>query len=49
MAIVRLGGRTPDVRGMDRQFFGPGAPVRLTGAPLQAKKTVKKSTALTAR
>lgn len=29
MAIVRLGGRTPDERGMDPQFFGPGGPVKL--------------------
>lgn len=29
MAIVRLGGRTPDAGGMDPQFFGPGGPVKL--------------------
>lgn len=30
MAIVRVGGRTPDASGMDPQFFGPGGPVKLT-------------------
>lgn len=30
MAIIRLGGRTPDARGMDPQFFGPGGPVQLS-------------------
>lgn len=30
MAIVRLGGRTPDAQGMDPAFFGPGGPVKLT-------------------
>lgn len=29
VAIVRLGGRTPDLRAPDPQFFGPGGPVRL--------------------
>ncbi|MFO0917872.1 MAG: hypothetical protein U0872_06095 [Planctomycetaceae bacterium] len=30
MAIIRLGGRTPDARGMDPQFFGPGGPVQVS-------------------
>ncbi len=30
MAIVRLGGRTPDGNGMDPQFFGPGGPVKVS-------------------
>jgi hypothetical protein len=33
MAIVRLGGRTPDAEGMDPQFFGPGGPVKLSARP----------------
>jgi len=33
MAIIRLGGRTPDVNGMDPQFFGPGGPVQLSARP----------------
>lgn len=32
MAIIRLGGRTPDARGMDPQFFGSGGPVKLPQA-----------------
>ncbi len=36
MAIVRLGGRTPDPLRPDPQFFGPGGPIRLTVKPEQA-------------
>ncbi len=38
MAIIRLGGRTPDARGMDPQFFGPGGPVQLP-QPQQVEQT----------
>ncbi|MDX1968199.1 MAG: hypothetical protein SFV23_13570, partial [Planctomycetaceae bacterium] len=34
IAIVRLGGRTPDPNSPDVQFWGPLAPVRLTEMPL---------------
>lgn len=45
MAIIRLGGRTPDAQGMDPQFFGPGAPVRLSGQLRRevSQKTVRRA------
>lgn len=33
MAIVRLGGRTPDPLRPDPNFFGPGAPIRVVASP----------------
>lgn len=42
MAIIRLGGRTPDAHGMDQQFFGPGGPVKLTARPEQATTSKKR-------
>lgn len=47
MAIVRLGGRTPDAGGMDPQFFGPGWPVKLMAGPTtveQTRRDLKSST-----
>lgn len=43
MAIIRLGGRTPDAGGMDPQFFGPGAPVKLSvrGLETTSRQTPK--------
>jgi hypothetical protein len=40
MAIVRLGGRTPDAHGMDPQFFGPGGPVKLSALPETAQRGI---------
>lgn len=45
MAIVRLGGRTPDPLRPDPQFFGPGGPIRVAAKPAQAISRTKKSTA----
>lgn len=36
MAIVRLGGRTPDALRPDPAFFGPGGPIRVAVKPEQA-------------
>jgi hypothetical protein len=33
LAIIRLGGRTPDPHHPEPLFFGPGGPVQLTAAP----------------
>lgn len=49
MAIVRLGGRTPDATGMDPQFFGPGGPVKVSVRPEPTVKKTRKQTSVTAR
>lgn len=50
MAIVRLGGRTPDVQGMDPQFFGPGGPVKVSVRSEAATvKLRRKSNVVTSR
>lgn len=47
MAIIRLGGRTPDARGMDPQFFGPGGPVKLPATPEPPAELSRKSSLTT--
>lgn len=42
MAIVRLGGRTPDSLRPDPQFFGPGGPIRVVTKPAQAASKTKR-------
>ena len=42
MAIVRLGGRTPDPLRPDPQFFGPGGPIRVATKPVQAASRTKR-------
>ncbi|MBC8113297.1 MAG: hypothetical protein H7062_02890 [Candidatus Saccharimonas sp.] len=42
MAIVRLGGRTPDPLRPDPQFFGPGGPIRVVTKPAQAASKMKR-------
>ena len=42
MAIVRLGGRTPDPVQPDPQFFGPGGPIRVVLKPVQAASKMKR-------
>lgn len=42
MAIVRLGGRTPDPLRPDPQFFGPGGPIRVVAKPAQAASKTKR-------
>ncbi len=39
IAIVRMGGRTPDVNAPDWQFWGPGAPIRLTNVSITGPQT----------
>jgi hypothetical protein len=41
MAIVRLGGRTPDPLRPDPQFFGPGGPIRVVVKPAHAASNPK--------
>jgi hypothetical protein len=41
MAIIRLGGRTPDAHGMDANFFGPGGPVKIK-APAELPEAKRK-------
>jgi hypothetical protein len=41
MAIVRLGGRTPDPLRPDPQFFGPGGPIRVVTKSTQAASKTK--------
>ncbi len=49
MAIVRLGGRTPDANGMDRQFFGPGGPVRLSAGSMPPAGMINPTTSRDSR
>ena len=42
MAIVRLGGRTPDPLRPDPQFFGPGGPIRVATKPDPAASKTKR-------
>ncbi len=39
IAIVRIGGRTPDRNAPDWQFWGPGAPIRVTNVPAKDVQT----------
>lgn len=47
MAIVRLGGRTPDANGMDPEFFGPGGPVKMWVRAEESKQPGNPSASLT--
>lgn len=50
MAIVRLGGRTPNADGSDRQqFFGPGHPVRLSGQATPVTQTRRRTVSVSSR